>query len=259
MTESLLNRVEPITTNDDLAFMLHGPSTINFREMLDRGMIVLVNAPKSSNKLGEEGSYLLCAFLVSAFENAAYTRDELPDSERVLFTLIGDEFTHYVTDATIRIVMLLRKCALGLVLATQTLQGNPKTESIINLALQTVDNIMSFRVSHGDAEILAQELFSPSVDQVKDLRYRGLLNHERVWRPLPEIDRQTLSQIKNLPDRQFWYKRRGHPGVHLIKTLPVADLKDLPDAAHLPKLLKLHELPAFKLAGITKHDTPVPD
>jgi hypothetical protein len=258
LTQSFLNRIEPFVAIPSLKFFFGGPSTINFRELLDGGYIVLVNAPKSPNKLGEEGSYLLCAFLVSAFEQAAYTRDEIPDDQRTLFTLIADEFTQYVTEATIRIVILLRKCALGLVLATQTLKGNPRTEGIINLALQTCDNLISFRISHGDAQILAPELFNPPLDEAKDYRYRSAFDYETVWRPLPEIWEQQIRKITQLPDRMCFWKRRGKAGAKLIETLMVANIRDLPDAQRLPQLLKAQELAAFKLAGVPKHPQPGP-
>ena len=99
--ESTMNRVERfISMSEGLQFMLEGPSTINLRQIMDQGGILLVNAP--IRVLKDNASSLFLAFIMAALQDAAMSRTDVPRRQRTPFTAYCDEFQEYttVTDAT---------------------------------------------------------------------------------------------------------------------------------------------------------------
>ena len=89
---------------------------------------------------------------------------------------------------------------------------------LLNTIRNTVGNLICFRIGNEDAQELVKDIFLPDVDQVKDIRRRKLptfingvytTEYDAVWRSLDEIWEMQLRELTNLPDRQFWYKRRG--------------------------------------------------
>ncbi|MEK7513046.1 MAG: DUF87 domain-containing protein, partial [Patescibacteria group bacterium] len=65
-------------------------STLNFREMLDRGRIVLVNLSKG--KIGDLNSSLLGMVIIGKLTMAAFSRADVPSDRRRDFYLYVDEF-----------------------------------------------------------------------------------------------------------------------------------------------------------------------
>ncbi|GEM_PF-5584857 len=260
MVESTLNRLGRFVALPAIAAMFGGPATVNIRELMDMGAIVLVNAPKGV--LGEGASALLCAFLISAFEQAGYSRQHLADHERTQFYLICDEFTAYMSEAMIRIIAQSRKYGLSLSLVTQEVAGNPKTEPLIRSVINTVQSIFSFRLSDHDAQVIVRELFTPPLNQPKEVKQRRVptgikwfpytTEQEIVWTPMQELYEQEIRRLTQLPDRMVWWKQRGQPGAHLIRTLSVANIEDLPNAQALPGLLLAQEMALAKRAGVAK-------
>jgi hypothetical protein len=250
MIESTLNRLWRFQGDPGLAFMFGGTSTINPREIMDKARIVLVNADKGV--LGEGTSYLLSTFLVSAFEQAGYTRSELPDEQRTPYSLFLDEFTNYVTEATLRIIAQSRKYGLELFLISQSVQGTPATKELLKTAVETVGSLLTFRLGYSDASLIAPHIFTPSLDQVKATErtsQKPFSDEKIIWRPWGETIESATRLITQLPDQQFWWKIRGKPGAQLVHARFVADLKDLPVARYLPRLLAQQEEAAFQLVG----------
>lgn len=258
MVESTLNRLDRFVADPHIAAMFaNGPSTLNFRQMLDNGAIVLVNAPKGI--LGEGTSYLLCAFVLAAFQQAAMSRVELPEGLRRPFTLLCDEFANYTTDTIRQIIAESRKVGLELGLAAQEVRGQLKTAALQSAVINTVQNILSFRLGYEDADTLVRDIFTPDIDQVKAVRQRyqaGWWTEEEVYRPLEEIWEIERRKLTQLPDRMLYWKSRGHPGSHLIRTLDVADIEALPDARCLPEMLCQQEEAVCRAVGQPKNVTP---
>lgn len=115
--ESTMNRMDRFVSDPDIEEMLRGPSTIDFRKIMDKGAVVLVNAPKAI--LGEGTAYLLAAFILMEFQHAAMSRLDLPDHRRRPFSLLCDEYQNYTTDTILQIVKESRKVGLELGLVTQ--------------------------------------------------------------------------------------------------------------------------------------------
>ena len=133
-------------------------STINIREVMDRGQILLVNLSK--RRLGLGPAHLIGALLTTAFAQAAEARADVPEDERRDFTLYADEFQHFATDSFATILSEARKWHLSLVLSHQFLGQLP--DLLRQAVVGNTGSIVVFRVGAEDAQLLADELGIPN-------------------------------------------------------------------------------------------------
>lgn len=131
-------------------------STLNFRELMDDGKIVLINLSKG--KIGEINARLLGMVIVGKILMAALSRVDLPEAERKDFYLYLDEFQNVTTTSIAQILSEARKYRLVLVLAHQFI-GQLK-EEISKAVFGNVGSLVSFRVGPEDAEFLEKQ-FAP--------------------------------------------------------------------------------------------------
>ena len=240
--ESTLNRLEPILLNKRLARLFNAPPTINFRQMLDDGAIVLVNAPKGILSAGT--SYTLCGLLLAEVAQAAMSRGDIPKSMRRPFVLFCDEFASYMTQTILTVITETRKYGLELIAASQEVVGQEKNAALQRKTLKTVGTLACFRVGNEDALTITGDLFTPAVDQIKHVREvwqkpYGIdtLYEEPVYRSLDEIREKKRAEIVSLPDRTFFLKQRGESGTYLTRTNDMPDVSDLAEASVLEKAL----------------------
>ncbi|MFZ2682206.1 MAG: type IV secretion system DNA-binding domain-containing protein [Patescibacteria group bacterium] len=136
-------------------------SAFNFRDIMDNQKILLVNLSKG--KTGEVNASLLGLILVAKLQMAAFTRADIPESERKDFYLYIDEFQNFVTPSIATILSEARKYRLNLVLAHQymgQLVRDGKTE-IRDAVLGNVGTMMVARVGPEDIETLGK-VFEPT-------------------------------------------------------------------------------------------------
>ena len=111
--------------------------------------------------------------IVSSIANAAYSRQNINESERKPFFLYIDEFHSFTTSAFIDMLSELRKYALPVVLTTQF---SARLDDTVREAIfGNVGTIISFRVGTTDAAIIAKQ-FGADTPQPRDLV--GLANYE---------------------------------------------------------------------------------
>ena len=134
-------------------------SGFNLREIMDNRKILIVNLSKG--KTGELNSQLLGMIFIMKFQVAAMARDDIPEDDRVDFTLYVDEFQNFATDSFATILSEARKYRLSLVLANQFM--TQLTDIIRESILGNVGTIISGRLGITDAEIL-QKKFMPTFD-----------------------------------------------------------------------------------------------
>lgn len=121
--------------------------------VMDQRRIFIANLAKG--RMGEDKSNLLGALLVSQFQLAAMARSSRPESERIDFLLVVDEFQNFATDAFASALSEARKYKLQIVLANQFLdQISPPVRAAV---FGNVGNIIAFRVGYADAELLSKE------------------------------------------------------------------------------------------------------
>jgi GTPase SAR1 family protein len=135
-------------------------STLNFREIMDEGKILICNLSKG--KLGEINSYLLGMIITGKILLAAFSRIEVPEEKRRDFYLYIDEFQNFTTKSIISALAEARKYRLILILAHQFIgQLEEETRKAI---FGNVGSIMAFRVGPEDAKFLV-DIFAPAFDE----------------------------------------------------------------------------------------------
>jgi len=136
-------------------------SGFNFREIMDKKKILLVNLAKGL--VGEINSNLLGLIIVSKLQMTALERASLPEEQRNDFYLYIDEFQNFITDSIATILSEARKYRLELIIAHQymkQLEDNKGKSAVRDAVLGNAGTIVSFRIGVEDAEILQKE-FAP--------------------------------------------------------------------------------------------------
>src|SRR5436190_8958151 len=151
----IYNKVGQLISNPLLRNILgQARSTVNLRQVMDEGKVLLVNLSKG--RVGEDASALLGAFLVTALQQAAMSRADSPEEERADFFAYIDEFQNFATDAFATILSEARKYRLNLTVANQYLdQIDPATRAAV---FGNVGSMIVFQLGVQDAEALAEQL-----------------------------------------------------------------------------------------------------
>lgn len=138
-------------------------SAFDLRDVMDNKKILLVNLSKG--RTGELNSKLLGMMFVMKFQAAAMSRSNIPEDDRVDFSLYVDEFQNFSTDSFATIMSEARKYHLNLIVANQfTTQLTPEIRDAV---FGNMGTIISFRVGQNDVESLGK-YFQPTFD-VDDL------------------------------------------------------------------------------------------
>ncbi|MBU2564584.1 type IV secretion system DNA-binding domain-containing protein [Patescibacteria group bacterium] len=136
-------------------------STIDMREVMDQGKILIVNLSKG--KVGEDASNLLGALIITKIQLAAMERANIAEEERKDFYLYVDEFQNFATDAFAMILSEARKYHLCLILVHQyiaqldEMTEKGKSTKVRDAVFGNVGTIISFRIGAIDAEFLEKE------------------------------------------------------------------------------------------------------
>ena len=181
-------------------------STINFREIMDDGKILLVKLSKG--KIGEINAHLLGMVIVGKILMAALGRGDMPEDERKDFYLYLDEFQNVTTNSISQILSEARKYRLCLGIAHQFI--GQLSEDISKAVFGNVGSMMILRVGPEDAEFLEKQLapvFTAndlvSVDNRKGFA-RVLINNELSkpfsidTNPLTKGNQETANYLKEL-------------------------------------------------------------
>lgn len=131
-------------------------STIDMREIMDSGKILLLNLSKG--RVGEDTSALLGAMMITKIQLAAMSRVDILEKDRKDFYLYVDEFQNFATGSFANILSEARKYHLNLVIAHQYIE---QLDDIVRAAVfGNVGTLICFRVGATDAEELVKE-FTP--------------------------------------------------------------------------------------------------
>jgi len=112
----------------------------------------------SKGLLGEENASLLGAMAITKIYQAAMSRADIPEKDRVDFYMYVDEFQNFATDTFDEILSESRKYRLCLTLANQFL--GQLSERIRTTVFGNVGSIISFRIGGEDSKLLEAE-FTP--------------------------------------------------------------------------------------------------
>lgn len=132
-------------------------SGFNIREIMDNKKIFLVNLSKG--RLGDINANLLGMILVMKFQQAAMSRQDIPEEERQDFCLYVDEFQNFATDSFESILSEARKYRLNLIVANQFM--TQLTDKIREALLGNVGTVICGRVGITDADLMVKA-FTPT-------------------------------------------------------------------------------------------------
>lgn len=153
---SVTNKLMPFLTSRQLRAITTGSArqSLDIRRVMDAEKILIVNL--SRGRLGQDNATLLGSLLLTAIEQAAMTRAELPESQRLDHYLYLDEFQSLTTPSTAIMLSESRKYRLCLTLSHQlTKQLDPATYHAV---VGNCGTMIAFRVGLEDAELLAPAL-----------------------------------------------------------------------------------------------------
>ncbi|MBX4191826.1 MAG: type IV secretion system DNA-binding domain-containing protein, partial [Candidatus Doudnabacteria bacterium] len=219
----LISKVGRFVENEMMRNIIGQPhSAFDFREVMDKGKILLINLSKG--KTGEVNAKLLGLIIVSKLQMAALSRADIPENQRKDFYLYVDEFQNFVTDSFATILSEARKYRLNLIMAHQFIsqlaqqkEGSSAMDSSMRDAVfGNTGTMISFRIGVEDAEIMAKE-FAPVFNQFDVINidrynaYVKLMIKGTASRPFnmetypkPEgADSATALAIKNLSRLKF--------------------------------------------------------
>jgi hypothetical protein len=153
MAPYINSKLTPFLTNDFVRPIIgQVKTTINFREIMDKRKIFIVNLSKGY--MDEFSSYFIGMIIIGKFLLAAFSRAGTDESERTDFNLYADEFQNFTTKNIPTILSEARKYHLILTLAHQYIAQ--LDEKIRDSAFGNVGTLVSFRISSQDAEYLAK-------------------------------------------------------------------------------------------------------
>jgi len=152
----LLTRLDAFVRSKTIRhIMAQKESKIDFTKVMNEGKIFL--AKLSQGLIGEENAYLLGSLLVSKFQQAAMSRQAMPESARRDYLLYIDEFHNFITPSLVSLLSGARKYRLGLILAHQEMRQLWKEDSGVGSAVLTNPYTrICFRLGDDDARKLAE-------------------------------------------------------------------------------------------------------
>lgn len=134
-------------------------SAFDLREIMDNKKILLVNLSKG--RTGDLNAKLLGMIFVMKFQAAAMSRADVPEDDRVDFSLYVDEFQNFSTDSFATIMSEARKYHLNLIVANQF--TTQLTQEIRDAVFGNMGTIVAFRIGQNDVESLGK-YFQPTFD-----------------------------------------------------------------------------------------------
>jgi hypothetical protein len=194
---------------------------LNFRQMIDEGKIFL--GKLSQGAIGEENAALLGSLVVSAFHQAALSRQDLQPGARRMFHLVIDECQLLATASMAGLLSGVRKYRLGLTLAHQELrQLEARAPDVAGALLANAGTRICFRVGEEDARKLergfsfftAAELVNLGVGEAVCRMDRAAWDFNLETRGLPPLDLDTARErreaLRSLSGERYGRRRTTH-------------------------------------------------
>ena len=235
---SSLNKIGRFLTNPVIRNIVAQPkSSIDFRQLMDEGKVLLVNLSKG--KLGEDNSSLLGSVLVGKILIAALSRAEIEQTERRQFHLIVDEYHSFATDSFPTLQSEARKFAIDTIVAHQyrdQLDISNKGSTL------NVGNFITFRITGRDARELAMQFDNtPPEGEPKLQAIPFRTGREGVYRTgggkvyalgnsrgYGDVEHETANYLTNNPNYQAYCKfiEDGQLTEYCVRTRRVDSAED---------------------------------
>jgi len=186
----ITSKLNQFVTNAVMRPIIGQPkSSINFREALDTGRIILVNLSKGL--LGELDAQLLGMLIIGKLFSSAMGRVTMTQQQRRPVYLYVDEFQNFTTDSVAFMISEARKFGLNLILANQNLSqlsANTGKQNILDSVLGNVGNVLVFRLGVIDSQRLEAytrpELMEDDLQELPDFHLAArILMQNKPQRP----------------------------------------------------------------------------
>ena len=182
----VVSKFGPFISNDSMRNIIgQTKSGFNLRDIMDNKKILLVNLSKG--RMGELNSKLLGIIFVMKFQAAAMGRANIPEDQRVDFSLYVDEFQNFATESFESILSEARKYRLNLILGNQFM--TQLTDKIREAIIGNVGTVISGRIGVTDAELMVKR-FAPTFDAEDLIK-------------MPNYQSVTSVMINNVPSAPF--------------------------------------------------------
>ncbi|MDB5237450.1 MAG: hypothetical protein JWL88_552 [Parcubacteria group bacterium] len=196
----ITNKFDDFTANDFMRPIIgQQESSFNFRDIMDKRKILLVNLSKG--RLGERNANLLGLIIVGKIFMAALSRADDPRGVFAPFYLYIDEFQNITSDSIPSILSEARKYKLSLTLAHQFLaQVDEKTRDAV---FGNVGSMSVFRVGQEDGEFFAKQ-FAPTFsapDFINIENYNAYVRMLANGVPQKPFNIQTLPPVPGNPNQ----------------------------------------------------------
>jgi hypothetical protein len=151
----LQNKLDALLSSPALRNILGQPtSSIDLRRTMDEGRLLVVSLHKAL--LGESNARLLGELLLIKLAQAAFSRADVPETQRRPFYIYCDEVQDYASPAFIRTLSQARAFGLSLALSHQYL--GQLSDEMRGAIFGNTASFLSFRVGPEDAPIIATRL-----------------------------------------------------------------------------------------------------
>jgi hypothetical protein len=167
-----ISKFDKFTTNLAIRNIIgQTKSSFDFREVMDKGKILIINLAKGA--MGDENMEFLGLLIVQKLLGAALSRENIDERNRRDFFFYADEFQNFTTDEFASILSEARKYRLNLTLAHQYIGQLP--ENIKGAVFGNVGSLFIARCSAEDAKFLETQ-FEPYVTS-SDIVNQGIGNY----------------------------------------------------------------------------------
>ncbi len=218
----LLNKVGQFVSTNMIRNIVGQPENkIDLREIMDGKKIFLMKVSKGI--LGEENAALMGAIVVTKIYQAAMSRADTPEDQRVDFYCYVDEFQNFATDTFDEILSEARKYRLNLTIAHQFI--GQLSDKIRTTVFGNVGSMVTFRVGGDDAKVLAAE-YNPRFSErdIINLGVRDFYCKMSIDGELREaFSGRTLDM--NIPEKNFAAECIEYSRAHYAK--PAAEVQEI--------------------------------
>ena len=224
--ESTLNKVSAFVSDPCIRDMIgQRHSTIDLRALMDEGAYIFVNLRKGRLK---SNSTLIGALLVSKLQEAALSREDIPEHTRRPFRMYVDEFQDYATRSFEEILSEMRKYGISLMMANQNLSQVQQT--LLSSVMTNAKVQIYFRCNREDAVRLAGEAFRATGKRIKyQLPGESVLNPEPRTTPLfvsvSEEMEEYINFLLDLGEREALLSLGGASQPAAFRTADVPDYR----------------------------------
>ena len=168
-------------------------STLNFSKIMDERKILLVKLPRRDREL----TNLVGSIIIGQIANAAFSREDTPEDERIQFNLYADEYQRFATPTFAELLAEVRKYKIATTVAHQWRQ---QLDIDNRKATLNAGTLVVFEVIGEDGDELAKQFNVEPQQQLGELRPEMKMEPvveeytDKVWEP-PEAYQDYLKVI----------------------------------------------------------------